>query len=273
MPESRILLGVIGRAHGVRGLVRVTSHTADPAALAAYGPLTDAKGRRFTLLWRGEGIAEVSEIIGDRTERVSDRTAAERLTNVALYINRVQLPPPEEDEFYLADLIGLAAFTPDGAALGRVAVVHDYGAGTSIEIERDDAPALIVPFTRACVPEVDVAGARVVVVVPAASAGEEITNSTAGGSRLPVSWPAHGSGLRPARGQAPANHPRLCCAQQEKTWIAGPSPAIPQSVAVPICCVQQEKTWVAGPGPAMTQSVAAPTVDALRAFCADGVSR
>jgi 16S rRNA processing protein RimM len=166
VPERRILLGVIGRAHGVRGLVRVTSHTADPAALTAYGPLTDAKGRRFALRWRGEGVAEVSEIVGGTAVKVTDRSVAERLTNTPLYIDRDQLPPVEDDEFYLADLIGLAAFDPHGAALGRVTVVHDYGAGTSIEIERDAAPALIVPFTHACVPVVDVAGERVVVVVP-----------------------------------------------------------------------------------------------------------
>ena len=167
MPDSRILLGVIGRAHGVRGLVRVTSHTADPAALTAYGPLTDAKGRRFVLRWRGEGVAEVTELVGDAAVKVTDRGVAERLTNTPLYIERTQLPPPDEDEFYLTDLIGLPAFDPAGAALGRVAVVHDYGAGTSIEIERDHAPPLIVPFTQACVPVVDVAAGRVVVAPPA----------------------------------------------------------------------------------------------------------
>ena len=166
MPDSRILLGVIGRAHGVRGLVRVTSHTADPAGLTTYGPLTDAKGRRFALRWRGEGVAEVTELVGDAAVKVTDRNVAERLTNTPLYIERTQLPPPDEDEFYLTDLIGLPAFDPAGAALGRVAVVHDYGAGTSIEIERDHAPPLIVPFTQACVPVVDVAAGRVVVVVP-----------------------------------------------------------------------------------------------------------
>jgi 16S rRNA processing protein RimM len=166
VPQRLIQLGVIGRAHGVRGLVRVTSHTADPADLTAYGPLTDAKGRRFALRWRAEGVAEITELVGDTAVKVTDRSVAERLTNTPLFIDRARLPPAEEDEFYLADLIGLAAVGPDGAALGRVAVVHDYGAGTSIELERDDAPPLIVPFTHACVPDVDIAGGRVVVVVP-----------------------------------------------------------------------------------------------------------
>ncbi len=167
LPDSQILLGVIGRAHGVRGLVRVTSHTADPADLTSYGPLTDAKGRRFLLRWRGEGIAEVSELLDGGAVKVTDRTVAEGLTNTRLFVDRAQLPPVEDgDEFYLSDLIGLPAFSPDGAKLGRVAIVHDYGAGVSLEIERPVGPVLIVPFTKACVPEVDIASGRVTIVLP-----------------------------------------------------------------------------------------------------------
>jgi 16S rRNA processing protein RimM len=167
LPDSQILLGVIGRAHGVRGLVRVTSHTADPADLTSYGPLTDAKGRRFLLRWRGEGIAEVSELVDGGAVKVTDRTVAEGLTNTRLFVDRAQLPPVEdEDEFYLSDLIGLPAFSPDGAKLGRVAIVHDYGAGVSLEIERLAGPVLIVPFTKACVPEVDIVSGRVTIVSP-----------------------------------------------------------------------------------------------------------
>jgi 16S rRNA processing protein RimM len=168
--EARIQLGVIGRAQGVRGLVRVTSHTTDPAALTAYGPLRDERGRQFTLRWKGDGIAEVSEIINGAPVRIVDRTAAEKLTNTKLFIDRSALPPAEEDEFYFADLIGLAAMDASGAPLGTVAVVHDYGAGASLEIARQDATPLIVPFTKACVPTVDLAAGRVVVLPP-----EEIT--------------------------------------------------------------------------------------------------
>src|SRR5271163_3283354 len=109
MPETRILLGVIGRPHGVRGLVHVTSHTADPAALAEYGPLSDDKGRLFTLAWKGEGIAELSELQNGQPTRIADRDAAAKLTNTRLTIDRASLPPPEDEEFYLADLIGLTA--------------------------------------------------------------------------------------------------------------------------------------------------------------------
>ena len=156
---GRILLGVVGRPHGVRGLLHVHSYTADPAALADYGALTDEAGRCWTMAWRGDGVAELRDAAG---KPVADRTAAERLVNTRLYIERDRLPTPDDDEFYLADLVGLTAVSPDGAALGRVDMVHDYGAGVSLEIG-----ALIVPFTRACVPSVDIAGGRLVVVPPA----------------------------------------------------------------------------------------------------------
>jgi 16S rRNA processing protein RimM len=167
MPQSRILLGVIGRAHGVRGLLRVVSHTADPARLTAYGPLSDDRGRRFTLRWRGDGVADVAELVDGAERRVADRTAAEKLTNTRLYIDRAQLPEPEAEEFYLADLIGMAVRDGGGRALGTVAVVHDYGAGPSLEIATGGAP-LLVPFTRACVPAVDVAAGCLTVVPPGA---------------------------------------------------------------------------------------------------------
>ena len=92
---------------------------------------------------------------------LADRRGAEKLVNTRLYVARGQLPAAAEDEFYLADLVGLLAIGADGAELGRVAAVHDYGAGASLEVG-----ALLVPFTRACVPQVDLAAGRVVVVPP-----------------------------------------------------------------------------------------------------------
>lgn len=160
MQPSRILMGVIGRPHGVKGLVRVTSYAADPDDLTAYGPLVAGEGgARLSLRWVMPGIAAIGG--------VHDRTAAERLTNLRLYLDRAALPAPEEQEYYHADLIGLAAEDARGAALGRVAAVHDYGGGASLEIAREDAAPLLVPFTQACVPVVDIAGGRVVVAAPA----------------------------------------------------------------------------------------------------------
>jgi 16S rRNA processing protein RimM len=196
VPETSILLGVIGRPHGVRGLVHVTSHTADKAALADYGPLSDGKGRWFTLAWRGDGVAELSELRDGAAARVVDRDAAARLTNTRLYIERVRLPVPDDDEFYLADLIGLDAVDVAGDALGRVVAVHDYGAGASLEIARDGAP-LMVPFTRAVVPEIDIAGGRVVVSPP-----EEVEAS--GKERKDSPPPLAGGGW--GEGSVPGSH-------------------------------------------------------------------
>ena len=184
MPESRILMGVIGRAHGVRGQVRVTSYAED---LTKYGPLTDAKGRRFVLRWRGDGVAEISELVAGAEVKVADRTAAEALTNTRLYVERERLPDPDPEEFYLADLIGLQAFDRSGAPLGTVTVVHDYGAGASLEIEAEGTPALLVPFTRAHVPEVDLQAGRVAVHL-AHEVGEIAARSDAGeGASTPPS--------------------------------------------------------------------------------------
>lgn len=154
-------MGVIGRPHGVRGLVHVHSFTADAAGLPKYGPFFDDAGRRFSLRWASDGVAKVAELVDGKPVAVADRTAAEKLTNVRLFVARERLPPADEDEFYLADLVGLTAFDADGAELGRVDMVHDYGAGVSLEIG-----ALLLPFTRACVPDVDVAGGRITVIRP-----------------------------------------------------------------------------------------------------------
>jgi 16S rRNA processing protein RimM len=166
MPDNRIQVGVIGRAHGVRGLVRVTSHTADPANLTEYGPLSDAAGHVYVLRWKSEGVAEVSRMVDGVPVKVTNRAVAEKLTNTKLFIDRSALPPPDEDEFYLADLIGLAVVDPRGVPLGSVSVVHDYGAGASLEIARPGAPPVLLPFTAACVPTVDIAAGRLVAVLP-----------------------------------------------------------------------------------------------------------
>ncbi|MBV1799021.1 ribosome maturation factor RimM [Siccirubricoccus sp. G192] len=157
MGAKRILVGEIGRPHGVRGLVKLRSFTADPAAIATYGPLTDEGGtRRIALAVLAEGLA--------RIEGIADRDAAARLTGTRLYVERDRLPPPEEEEFYLADLIGLRAATAAGEALGSIRAVEEHGAGAFLVL--DGPPERLVPFTRACVPVVDLTAQHVVVVLP-----------------------------------------------------------------------------------------------------------
>ena len=161
MQPQRILMGVIGRPHGVRGLLHVQAYTSDPAGLTAYGPLCDERGRWFSLRWRSEGVAEVAHILDGKRVPVATRDEAASLVNVRLHIPRERLPKADDEEFYLADLVGLAAFQPDGTALGEVGAVHDYGGGASLEIG-----PLLVPFTRAAVPDIDLAAGRMTVVLP-----------------------------------------------------------------------------------------------------------
>jgi 16S rRNA processing protein RimM len=161
--EHRVLMGVITGAHGVRGQVRVKSFTAEPDAIARYGPLEDERGgRRFALALTGT----VKGVLIARIDGVADRNAAERLKGTRLYLARTALPPPGPDEYYHADLIGLAVMLKDGAALGRVCAVHEYGAGDSLEVEKADGGTVVVPFTDAVVPEIDIAAGRLVVDPP-----------------------------------------------------------------------------------------------------------
>lgn len=162
-PAQRICLGVVTGPHGVRGLLRVKTFTAEPEGIAAYGPLEDENGtRRFDL----ELVGVAKGVVLVRMAGIADRDAAERLKGQRLYVRRVALPPPGEEEYYHADLIGLVANLADGSLLGRVSAVHDFGAGDSLEIVRPGGGVVMVPFTRAIVPVVDPAGGRLVVMPP-----------------------------------------------------------------------------------------------------------
>jgi 16S rRNA processing protein RimM len=161
-PGPLILMGVVGKPHGVRGLVHVHSYASEPASLASY-PLRDDSGKTWTLAWRSEGVAELRDASG---RPVSSRADAERLVNTRLHVERSRLPAPAPDEFYLADLVGLDARTAEGSPVGRVSAVHDYGAGPSLEIDRPGAPPLLIPFTRAAVPDIDIQSGHLTVNPP-----------------------------------------------------------------------------------------------------------
>jgi 16S rRNA processing protein RimM len=163
MAGEPILMGVVGRPHGVRGLVHVQSYTAAPADLDRYNPLVDELGRAWNLAWRGEGVAELRDAAG---RPVTGRPEAEKLTNMRLFVTRDRLPAVAEDEFYLADLVGLTARRVDGTPFGRVGAVHDYGAGTFLDIAQAGAANMLVPFTRAAVPHVDLAAGCVTIAPP-----------------------------------------------------------------------------------------------------------
>ncbi len=157
-------MGVIGKPHGVRGHLRVNSFTEDPEALGGY-PLTDRNGRRFMLEWVHGNVAQLSELTPNGPRVITDRNEAERLNLTELFAPRSALPAPEdEEEFYLADLIGLAAISEAGEKLGTIAAVHDYGGGASLEITPG---ARLIPFTRAAVPVIDITAGQVTIVPPA----------------------------------------------------------------------------------------------------------
>ena len=163
MPRPRICVGAIAGAHGVKGLVKIKSFTEEPDGVAAYGPLSDEAGEReFTLALAGRAKG----LIIARIDGVEDRNAAEALRGTRLYVERAALPPTAEEAYYHTDLIGLEAVGMDGAPVGEVKALYNYGAGDVIEIQRRDKDLLLLPFTKAAVPEVDLEGGRLVVREP-----------------------------------------------------------------------------------------------------------
>ena len=162
--SKRICVARIGAAHGIRGEMRLWPFTADPLAVAAYGPLESADGVRFEIesLRPGKGFLVV------RLKGIADRSAAERLNNAELFVPRERLPEPDADgEYYHADLIGLAAVDAGGTALGTVVAVQNFGAGDLIEIQPPGGgETVLLPFTATVVPVVDIAGGRLVVHAP-----------------------------------------------------------------------------------------------------------
>lgn len=161
---KRVCLGVVTAAHGVRGAVKVKSFARRPKDVAAYGPLEDEDGAaRYTLRVIGPAKADVviAKLVG-----VTDRDTAEALRGIRLYLPREALPAPAEEEYYHADLIGLAAVLGDGERLGEVRAVHDFGAGDTLEIARPEGQPVMVPFTRAVVPVIDMDAGRLVIDPP-----------------------------------------------------------------------------------------------------------
>ena len=168
---NRILVGRFGAAHGVRGEVRLQSFTGDPEAIGAYGPLAGSDGRAYTL----KSLRPVKDnLLVARVEGITDRDAAERLTHIELTLDRAALPPPDEEEFYVADLVGLDAVDAEGSKFGTIAGVPNYGGGDLIEVRpAAGGESLLFTFTKAVVPNVDIAGRCVTIVPPAEVEGDD----------------------------------------------------------------------------------------------------
>jgi 16S rRNA processing protein RimM len=172
---DRICVAQIGGPHGIRGEVKLKSFTADPMAVSDYGLLESEDGSaRFAL----EALRPAKGHLIARLRGVDDRSAAERLTNLKLFVPRARLPAPAADEFYHVDLIGLCAVAADGTEVGQVVAVHDFGAGDILELKPvAGGPTIMLPFTETFVPSIDVSARRIVVAPPAdieaAARGEE----------------------------------------------------------------------------------------------------
>jgi len=173
---GQICVARIGAAHGVRGAVKLWTFTEDPFAVKTYGPLMTKDGaRQFEVT----SAREAKDHLVATLKGVSTREEAERLNGIELYVAREKLPDTDENEYYHADLIGLAAVNAANEPIGKVIAIHNFGAGDIIEIAPPGGMTMLLPFTNAVVPSVDVAGGRVVIELPAEIEGDEPSGADA----------------------------------------------------------------------------------------------
>ena len=172
---AQVCVARIGAPHGVRGAVKLWTFTEDPLAVKRYGPLMTKDGaRQFEVTHAREAKGHLVATL----KGIATRDAAERLNGIELYIARERLPATDDDEYYHADLIGLAAVTSANEPLGRVIAIHNFGAGDIIEIAPPQGATMLLPFTNAVVPAVDLANGRVVIELPDEIEGEDVPTIT-----------------------------------------------------------------------------------------------
>jgi 16S rRNA processing protein RimM len=171
-----ICVARIGAAHGVRGAVKLWTFTEDPLAVKRYGPLQTKDGaRQFEVTH----VRQAKDHLVATFKDVATRDEAEKLNGIELYVARDKLPATDEGEYYHADLIGLAAVTAANEPLGRVIAIHNFGAGDIIEIAPPHGATMLLPFTDAVVPTVDLAGGRVVIELPDEIVGDDPSSADA----------------------------------------------------------------------------------------------
>jgi 16S rRNA processing protein RimM len=164
-PGPRICVGRVGAPHGVRGDVRLWSFTEDPMAIAAYGVLEAGDGSRTLEI---ETLRPAKDFLVAHFKGVADRDDAARLNNLELCVPRDRLPEAEEDEFYHADLVGLAVLDRAGNEFGKIVAVHNFGASDVLELKLDGrSDTVLIPFTEATVPEIDISAGTATVELPA----------------------------------------------------------------------------------------------------------
>jgi 16S rRNA processing protein RimM len=158
-----ICVGQFVSAHGVRGLVKIRSFTAEPEALFDYAPLLSEDGKQVYKITR-KSIAKdcfIASMVG-----IADKDAADRLRGDKIYVSRDTLPKTRKGEFYQADLVGLTAVDVDGKNYGKIMDIHDHGAGVFLEIGVTKKDSFMLPFKDAFVPTVDLKAGRVIIEVP-----------------------------------------------------------------------------------------------------------
>jgi 16S rRNA processing protein RimM len=165
MRNDKVRVARIGAAHGVRGEVKLWPFTQDPLGVADYGPLETEDGTRCFEI---ETLRAAKDHLVVRLKGIADRNGAEALRNIDLFVARDKLPPiDEEDTYYHADLVGMAAITPEGVPLGNVTAIHNFGAGDLIEIATTaGGEPLLLPFTELVVPNIDTALRQITIVLP-----------------------------------------------------------------------------------------------------------
>jgi len=162
--DARICVGAVSGARGVKGELRIKPFTDDPKHVGAYGPVETEDGTRALTL---TGLKVKGDDVTAWAKEVKTREEAMALKGTRLYVPKARLPEAAEDEFYYADLVGLAVKTKETDELGQVIAVHDFGAGDVLEIRlHEDKRAVMVPFTKACVPKVDVPGGEITIDPP-----------------------------------------------------------------------------------------------------------
>src|SRR5260370_22319266 len=162
--SQRIWVGRIGAPDGVRGGVKLWTFTEDPMAVMHYGPLATRDGtRKFEVANAREAKGHLVATL----KGVASREEAERLNGIELYIAREKLPATDADEYYHADLIGLAAVNAADEPIGRVIAIHNFGAGDIIEIAPPHGATILLPFPNAVVPTLHLAAGPVVLELPA----------------------------------------------------------------------------------------------------------
>ncbi len=168
--EQRMIeMGVFSAPHGVRGQIKLRSYTENPEDIVRYGALTDAHGRQYSIRITGQA----GDMLLASVEGINDRNAAEKLKNITLYVPRSALPKPKKGQYYQEDLRGLSVFTEGGAAYGTILSVHNFGAGTLVNIELAGGGDEYMPFNPAVFPKIDIENKRAVIDPPFILAGDK----------------------------------------------------------------------------------------------------